>query len=72
MYAKIRNNEGLVRDMETQAILNRDLSVVRKHEARVLDLMKEENRTQEIASLKTEMAEIKEMLKGLCNVKGIN
>ena len=70
MYAKIRDHDNLVRDMDTQFIQNTDHSIVRKHEARVLQLMKEEERTQEIESLKKDMLEIKAMLAHLCNVKG--
>ena len=51
-HAKIIDNEGLLRDMETQAILRTDLSVVRKHEARVVEMMKESSREEEIASIK--------------------
>jgi len=72
MYARIQDHEGLVRDMDTQAILPIDLSIPRKHEARVLALMKEEERNKEIDSIKTDVLEIKEMLKNLCNVKGSN
>lgn len=69
MYAKIVDHEGLVRDMDTQAILLTDLSIPRKHEARVVELMKVEEREEEINSLRRDMTEIKEMLKGLMKSK---
>jgi cob(I)alamin adenosyltransferase len=56
-----------VRDMTTQAILNTDRTVIRKHEKKMADLEKEENREKELNILKNEMAEIKSLLKQLVN-----
>lgn len=64
-FAKIKDNEDIVRDMETQAILRNDLSIVRKHEARVIEMMKEDNRALEIASIKQDITEMKDILKEL-------
>jgi len=71
-YAKVVNNEGviqtnLVRDMVSKAILNTDVSVVRKHQKRLQDLQKEENRINEIQNLKNELGEIKDLLRTLLN-----
>jgi len=71
-YAKIIGNDGLVRDLGTQAVLPVDLSIVRKHEARIQELMKETKREEEMASIKKEMCEVKEMLKGLCTGMTVN
>lgn len=69
-YAKIVDADGtiqpnLVRDMFSKAILNTDTSVVRKHQKRLIDLQKEENRTREIDNLKSELDEIKGLLRDL-------
>lgn len=64
-YAKIQDHVGLVRDMGTQAVLQTDLAVVRRHEKRTAELAKEEARTAEINNLKTELAELRDMLKVL-------
>ncbi len=61
--AKIVDHNNLVRDLSNQAILNTDLSLVRKHEKRVVDLQKEEAREQEINNLKNDINQIKELLK---------
>lgn len=64
-FAKIMDHNNLVRDMGTQAVLNTDLTVVRKHEKRMQDIAKEEARTSEIKNLKNELAELRDMLKAL-------
>lgn len=64
-HAKIVDHPALYRDMDTQHIINTDLSVVRKHEARVLNMNKETAQAQEIASLRSDLEEIKSLLKSL-------
>ena len=64
-FAKILDHYGLVRDLDTQAVLNTDVSVVRQHEKRIADLMKESVRETEIQNMKTELNEIKVLLKSL-------
>lgn len=66
-FVKVEGQEGLIRDMETQAVLPTDISIVRKHEARVIELMKNAQREEEIAAIKKDVLEIKEMLGELCN-----
>jgi len=61
-YARIVDHENLVRDMETKAILQTDLTFVRQHEKRMQELQKEENREREINKLKEDIAEIKNLL----------
>jgi hypothetical protein len=68
-FAKIVDHPTLVRDMGSQAILNTDLTVVRKHEKRIQELHKEEERSREINTLKSELAELKVMLKALTSKK---
>ena len=64
-FAKISDHYGLVRDLDTQAVLNTDVSVVRQHEKRIADLMKESIRETEIQNMKTELGEIRLLLKSL-------
>jgi hypothetical protein len=66
-YAKIIDHKSLIRDMESQAILETDLVVVRQHEKRIKDLQKEQARDAEINNLKNDMNEIKMMLSALLN-----
>lgn len=66
-FIKIRDRNHLVRDTKTQAILNTDLSVVRKHEKRSIDLAKQLQMEQSINMLTAEMGEIKLLLKELLN-----
>lgn len=64
-FAKIQDHVGLVRDMGTQAVLQTDLAVVRRHEKRSVELAKEAARETEIHNLKSELAELRDMLKVL-------
>jgi hypothetical protein len=64
-FAKIIDHENLIRDMSTQAILNTDHSIVRKHEKRMLDLQKEQARENEINTIRGDLAEIKKLLSSL-------
>ena len=64
-YAKIEDHNYLIRDLSTQAILNTDVSVIRQHEKRIADLMKESVRETEIQNMKTELGEIRLLLKSL-------
>lgn len=64
-YAKIVDHNSLVRDLHSKAVLNTDLSAVRKHEKRVADLQKEDNRNLEMISIKAELGEIRSILREL-------
>lgn len=45
-YAKIEAHIGLVRDLETQAVLNTDLAALRRHEQHVIELTKAKTRRE--------------------------
>jgi hypothetical protein len=64
-YARIVDSPSLIRDLSNQAILNTDLSIVRKHEGRQRELDKDRNREIEINNLKSELSDIKKMLQAL-------
>jgi len=65
--AKIIDKQNLVRDMNTNAVLNTDQLAVRRHEKRVADLQKESIRELDINQMKSDINEIKEMLRQLSN-----
>ena len=66
-YARITDKQNMVRDMYSKAVLNTDASVVKKHEQRLKLLEKEQAREAEINKLKSELSEIKTLLKQLLN-----
>jgi hypothetical protein len=61
-FAKIKNSSGLVRDLSTSAILNADVSAIKKHEKIKNDILRERRREEEIQQLKSDVGEIKELL----------
>lgn len=65
--AKIIDNPTLVRDMSTNAILNTDQLSVRRHEKRVSDLQKQSAREDDIDQMKSDISEIKAILRALSN-----
>lgn len=64
-YIKVKDEKNLVRDRTTQAILNTDISAVNRHELRVKQQMREKAQTDEINSLKSDIAEIRSLLQQL-------
>lgn len=64
-YAKVKNNQNFIRDMGSKAILNTDLSVVRRHEQEVAKKEREEAQQQQINTLQNEISELKELIKKL-------
>ncbi len=70
--AKIKDHICLVRDLDTQAILATDITMVRKHEQKMADLEKEQNREIELKNIKNDIAEIKTLLVRLFEMRNIN
>ena len=70
-YLKVQGNEGLVRDMETKAIINTNSSEYEKHLAQknVVQARKAEitRQTEEINNIKNDINDIKQMLLSLMN-----
>lgn len=66
-YIKVENESNLVRDSVTNAILNTDISAVKKHQHRMQQLTKQTFRDREINNLKQEITELREMLLKLMN-----
>jgi len=66
-YVKIEDNPNLVRDKESNAVLNTDLNALQKYKMkRNLD----RQRDNEISELKKEMSEIKSLLYQMVNKEG--
>lgn len=59
---KIQDNEDLIRDVSTRAILNSDMSSLEKYRAR---RNKEREMNDDVQNLKQDVNEIKSMLKQL-------
>lgn len=64
-FLKVKDRENLVKDMSTGAILNTDPSAILRHEKRLREMDKEKHREDEINSLKSDISEIKALLKAL-------
>lgn len=77
MYAKVKENENLIRDMKNNSILNTDLTALKKHEMimrqkenskkfidELLDMKKN---ISELNQLRTDVSEMKDLLKELIN-----
>lgn len=62
MRLKVKENERLVRDGNTLAILNTDRSAITAHEQKLEQLRRAKAREDEINSLKRDVSEIKELL----------
>lgn len=63
-YAKIENLEGYIKDLRTGAIILQDKEIEKKQK----NAVEKEMRTQlQINELKSEMREIKELLKRIIN-----
>lgn len=61
-YLKVENEKALVRDSYSKAILNTDVSSVKRHEERMRRIEKQKSQEREINSLRQEIAEIRELL----------
>lgn len=65
MRLKVQENERLVRDSANFAILNTDRSALTAHEQKMEQIRKVKSQEQEINTLKSDISEIKELLKQL-------
>jgi len=63
-FAKILDNETLIRDTKTNAVLNTDMTALQQYRAK-----RERDRLmiQDIDNLKSDMSEIKQLLQQLVN-----
>jgi predicted transcriptional regulator len=65
MLSKIRNYSGILKDTNSGAILNNDRKAVDEYHAKKKMLSSTRNLHEEIDSIKKDMEEIKELLRGL-------
>ncbi len=70
-YAKIEGYSYLLRDLQTNAILNTDPVAVKKHERRLQDLQKEEYREMELNNIKQDILELKSLIRELVSSKSL-
>lgn len=61
-YAKVRNNQSLIRDMNSNAILNTDTEALNKYKEERDFKLKLNRIVQEHEQVKTELSEIKSLL----------
>lgn len=61
-YLIVQEENNLIRDTYSKAILNTDLTAVKRHENRIKQIEKEKQQESEINSLKQDIAEIKSLL----------
>jgi hypothetical protein len=61
-FAKIVDHPSLYRDLHTQAILQTDPVVLRKHEQRIKVLEKEQARDAELCFLRTQLMEVRALV----------
>lgn len=65
MRLKVQENERLVRDGSNFAILNTDRSALSAHEQKMEQIRRVKSQEAEINSLKSDISEIKDLLKQL-------
>lgn len=63
MKLRVEENELLLRDSETFAILNTDRSLLTNHERKMAQLKKMKAQEEEINKIKRDVSEIKDMLR---------
>lgn len=59
---KVKDNNTLVRDSSTMAILSTNTEAVKRHEVKLLELGEKERQKKEINTLKNDVSDIKDML----------
>lgn len=65
MKLRVKENERLVRDSGTLAILNTDKTAIRSHEQKMELLRKQKAQEEEINNIKSDISEIKDLLRQL-------
>ena len=64
-FVKVQEHEHLIKDVSSGAILNVDKSAIVRHEKRIREIEKEKRRDDDLNNLKSELSEIKALLKAL-------
>lgn len=71
MLYKVKGHDALIKDSRSQAVLNTDLAAVRRHNERLMVVNRELSRDSTIAELRSEMNEIKALLRELLGKTGL-
>lgn len=70
-YSKIEGHDHLLRDLKTGAIINTNIneyeSYIRSKRVKENELKKINNLENEVASIKNDLSEIKDLLRGIAN-----
>jgi hypothetical protein len=70
-YSKIEGHENLLRDLKTGAIINTNINeyedYIRTKKIKENELKKINNLECEVASIKNDLSEIKDLLRGIAN-----
>ena len=74
MYAKVKDHSGLVRDMQSKAVLNTDRAglqdYLQKRELAKKEQADKSETKQRLAKIEEEMSEIKELLREIAAMRG--
>jgi hypothetical protein len=62
MFVKVKDNDGLVRDMQTNSILNTNKKSLKRHEMIMREQERAKQLADEVTQMKSEMSDIKQML----------
>lgn len=62
MKVKVKDNHNLVRDLDSTAILCKNVDVLKRHEQKIMELNEKEEQKKQINTLKRDVSDIKEML----------
>jgi hypothetical protein len=61
-YLRVEDDRALVRDVQSNAILNTDLSSIKKHDVRMKKIQKERMQQDEINTLKNDISELRDLI----------
>lgn len=74
MYAKVKDHNNLVRDMQSKAVLNTDKlglqDYMQKREIAKKEMSEKTETKQRLAKIEEEMSEIKELLREISAMRG--
>jgi len=65
MFYKVEGHKNLIKDSHSKAVINTDTSAMRRHQVMFENLEKERNREEELQRLRSDVNEIKDMLRML-------
>lgn len=69
-YIDIENRKGLVRDLNSRAILNVDSAALQRHKQRIEEKQKLKQLHREVNSLKEDISELKNLITNMVRTNG--